>query len=272
MQAFFLNAGPDQRLALFHVPPGASEPRGALLYVHPFAEEMNASRAVVAQQARVLAQRGVAVLQLDLKGCGDSAGDFAEASWAAWLDDVRLARDWLAARLPGVPLGLWGLRAGCLLAAEAARRDPPSFGLMWQPVLSGQQHVSQFVRLQRAADMVQGGRSAAAGTHAGQWAAGHTVEVLGYAVAAALASGLGAATLDDWPGRVRLHVLEVSVAGAVVSPALAAQGLRWQQAGAAAVLQAVAGPLLWQAPAVSPCSALSDATVQAVEAWLAGAA
>lgn len=257
---------------MFHVLPGAIEPRGALLYVHPFAEELNASRGAVAQQARALAQRGVAVLQLDLKGCGDSAGDFADASWAAWLDDVRLARDWLAARLPGVPQGLWGLRAGCLLAAEAARRDPPAFGLLWQPVLSGQQQVSQFLRLQRAADMVQGGRSAGAETPANQWAAGHTVEVLGYGVAPALASGLGAATLEDWPARVRLSVLEMSVAGAAVSPALAAQGLRWQQAGVPVVLQALAGPLVWQAPAASPCSALSDATVQAVEAWLAGAA
>ena len=52
--------------------------------------------AAPASQARALAQAGYGVLQVDLLGCGDSTGDFADATWAAWLDDAQAAHRWLA--------------------------------------------------------------------------------------------------------------------------------------------------------------------------------
>ena len=70
-------------------------------------------------QARALAASGCEVLQIDLCGCGDSSGDFGDASWQDWLDDVVAAHAWLRAH-SDAPLTLWGLRAGCLLAADAA--------------------------------------------------------------------------------------------------------------------------------------------------------
>ena len=39
LEAFFLPAEPGERFCLAHVPAGA--PRGAIVYVHPFAEEMH---------------------------------------------------------------------------------------------------------------------------------------------------------------------------------------------------------------------------------------
>lgn len=47
--------------------------RGSIVYIHPFAEEMNKSRRMAALQARALTLAGFAVLQLDLIGCGDEA-------------------------------------------------------------------------------------------------------------------------------------------------------------------------------------------------------
>jgi hypothetical protein len=54
---FFLDTPDGQRFCLFH-PPGAPC-RGAVVYVHPFAEEMNRSRRMAALQARALAAQGV---------------------------------------------------------------------------------------------------------------------------------------------------------------------------------------------------------------------
>ena len=70
-QAFFLPAdGGQQRFCLFH-PPQGTQHRGRVLYLHPFAEELNSTRRIVAQQARALAQAGYGVLQIDLLGqCG----------------------------------------------------------------------------------------------------------------------------------------------------------------------------------------------------------
>ncbi|MDO9450700.1 MAG: hypothetical protein Q7J21_09460, partial [Rugosibacter sp.] len=81
-QPFFLSVSGRSRFCLYHSPVPGAALRGAVVYIHPFAEEMNFSRHMVALQSRALAAQGYAVLQIDLLGCGDSAGDFSEASWS----------------------------------------------------------------------------------------------------------------------------------------------------------------------------------------------
>ena len=71
-----------------------------MLYIHPFAEEMNKSRRMAALQSRALAQAGYAVLQIDLLGCGDSSGDFGDATWQSWVSDVVLGCQWLRSQNP----------------------------------------------------------------------------------------------------------------------------------------------------------------------------
>ncbi|MEN9478057.1 MAG: hypothetical protein RLZZ300_2198, partial [Pseudomonadota bacterium] len=108
-----------------------------MLYIHPFAEEMNKSRRMAALQSRALAATGYDVLQVDLLGCGDSSGDFSDASWQAWREDVLAGYRSLRERSTA-PLILWGLRAGCLLAAETATELPEAADfIFWQPVISG---------------------------------------------------------------------------------------------------------------------------------------
>ena len=115
MNPFFL---PSRRGALFaidHPPSSAGEQ--AVLYIPPFAEEMNKARRMVALQAAELARSGCRVLLLDLYGTGDSAGDFRDARWEFWLDDLTRAVEWLAGQ-GGRRVTLLGLRAGCLLALD----------------------------------------------------------------------------------------------------------------------------------------------------------
>src|SRR5437763_1590993 len=114
-EPFFLKSGTGQRFCLFH-PPAASC-RGAGLDVHPFAEEMNRSRRMAALQARALSALGYGVLQIDLYGCGDSSGDFGDAHWDLWKQDLAAGAAWLRQRLDQ-PITLWGLRLGALLAID----------------------------------------------------------------------------------------------------------------------------------------------------------
>ena len=86
LEPFFLKAGEGQRFCIVHRPSGVCH--GALLYVHPFGEEMNKSRRMVALQCRALAENGFLVLQMDLRGCGDSSDEFVDASWQDWIEDV----------------------------------------------------------------------------------------------------------------------------------------------------------------------------------------
>ena len=116
--AFFLDTPDGPRFCMFHAPVGAC--RGALVYVHPFAEEMNRSRRMAALGARALAAQGIGVLLLDLHGCGDSADDFGDATWDGWLRDIAAARAWLEQRL-----GAGVLRGGHRFTRRARPRMRP---------------------------------------------------------------------------------------------------------------------------------------------------
>lgn len=266
-EAFFRDTGQGARFCLFHQPPEGQPVRGGLLYVHPFAEELNLSRRMAAAQARAFAGAGFAVLQVDLQGCGDSAGDFADASWTQWQDDVQQALAWLAHRL-NRPVGLWGLRAGCLLAAGAARRTAhtPAHLLLWQPVCSGQQHLNQFLRLGLATDIARGIRPVSTGQLAQQLAQGDAVEVAGYRLSPSLAHGLAQATLDDLPLGSQVCCLEMShTTQAALSPALTAQLVRWQGAGCQVQAAVIEGSAFWQVAEPVACPALLAASLAGVE-------
>ncbi len=262
-EAFFLPVAKGQRHCLHHVPRGGA--KAALLYLHPFAEEMNKARRMAALQARMLAENGCAVLQLDLHGCGDSSGDFGDATWASWLADAGIAIDWLREQ-HDAPLWLWGLRSGCLLAAEAARDlDVPVNFLFWQPVISGKQYLQQFLRLKVAGAMLSGDGKGVMDALKAELAAGQSVEVAGYALSAGMAAGLENAELSPPARPGRLHWLEVSARPeATLAPASIKRIEQWQAAGCAVDSAVLPAPTFWQTTEIEEAPALLDATLAAL--------
>jgi len=128
--------------------PERGEWLGTVIWVHAFAEEMNKTRRMSALMARLLSSGGWRVVQRDLYGCGDSAGDFADASWVAWLDDVDAE---LRQADTSRPVWLWCVRAGALLASPALVGRPDVNLLLWQPVTVGARHLQQFLRMSTGA-------------------------------------------------------------------------------------------------------------------------
>ena len=264
------------RLALHHAPPPGTPLRGLVVHVHPFAEEMNKSRRMAAIQSRALAAAGFAVLRVDLLGCGDSAGDFGDASWSRWTDDVVAAARWLRGRHPGAadaPLWLWGLRAGTLLATEAAARlaaagERCDF-LFWQPAPQGRLLLQQFLRLKAAGELLAGQARAAMDGLRAEIAAGRPVEIAGYTLAPELCRGLEAATLRPPPGLApgRVVWLEVSaVEQPTLAPAGAATLAAWRDAGWQVDARALRGPAFWQTTEIEDAPALVEATLAALDA------
>jgi exosortase A-associated hydrolase 2 len=266
IEPFFLAVGGGplgQRFAIHHRPGGRATPRALVLQVHPFAEEMNKSRRMLALQSRALAAQGCAVLQIDLLGCGDSAGDFGDATWAAWVEDLVAACGWLRQRHGReAPLVLWGLRAGCLLAAEAAERlDEPCDLLFWQPANSGKALLQQFLRLKVAGEILGGQARGVTEQLRAELASGQPVEVAGYRLHPALCSGLEAAALHppSRPGRVEWIELSARE-GASPGPAAVASAARWRDAGWQLHLQTVQGPPFWQTTEVEDAPGLLSAS------------
>jgi alpha/beta superfamily hydrolase len=83
-------AGHGGQLFALHFP--SEKPSGrALLVLPPFAEELNKTRRMLSLAARALQNAGHEVLLVDLYGTGDSAGDFADASFRGWSADLQAA-------------------------------------------------------------------------------------------------------------------------------------------------------------------------------------
>ena len=264
MDAFFLPVGSGQRFVIYHPAQGGTT-RGLVAYVHPFAEEMNKSRRMAALQARALAAKGYAVLQLDLLGCGDSSGDFGDACWQAWVNDVVLACQWLR-RQGDAPLWLWGLRAGCLLAAQAAAHLSETCNfLFWAPTPAGKPLLQQFLRLKAAGDMASGNAKAVMDGLRQQLASGTSVDIVGYTLSATLASGMEQATLAAPALAGRLEWLDLSTQpDASLAPAAAKPLQAWQAAGFAVRSQVVNGPAFWQTSEIEEAPALLTATLAAL--------
>lgn len=268
-EAFFLDA-PDRRLfSLATLPKDASG--GGLLYVHPFAEEMNKSRRMATLQSCALAEHGWTVLQVDLTGCGDSSHDFGDATWSVWLDDMSLAWDWLVRRCEGLH-GIWSLRAGALLTTAWISREqiyPPL--LFWQPVTNGEQHLTQFLRLKAANEMLNASenRGVVSGLRE-QLRGGESVEVAGYRLRSELAEGLESASLDipeSYPSAVSIFEISNSERREP-SPRIRKLVDKWSSTGNGITCDVVRGPGFWQTLEIEVAPELVQASLEAVSRWV----
>jgi exosortase A-associated hydrolase 2 len=185
---FYLPGHAGNLFAMYYRRNESAPEAGNVLYVHPFAGEMAASRNVIAALSRDLARAGFGVLTLDLFGCGDSSGDFHEARWEIWREDLVVAVRWLQEQGRD-RISLWGLRLGALLAMDFAAQSGGCYEriVLWQPVLSGQAMLTQFlhINLDEMGNSPEG-RQLTHPEHRRSLPAGQTIEVAGYELSSEL--------------------------------------------------------------------------------------
>ncbi len=266
--AEFIDGSRGRLLVVRHTPPRGMTARGSILCVSPFAEELNRSRHMLAHQARAFARLGYEVLLPDLTGCGDSEGDFEEATWTHWLNDLLRSWQWLAKQHCG-RVSLWGLRAGALLVADLVRRDElqPAHVLLWQPTARGETVLNEFLRVALTAQML-GSRAEKTTLQEmrERLTQGETLDIAGYRLNPEMAAALVDANLTS-PLRLGCHVgwLEVS---SVPDRGLRAASLTvvesWRNAGIVVDTDIVVGPRFWSTAEIAECPAIVEATCR----WL----
>ena len=265
LEAFFLPVEPGQRFCLLTKP--ARSPRRGVVYLHAFAEEMNKSRRMAALQARRLAGEGCVVMQIDLLGCGDSSGEFADARWDAWKHDAQAAVAWIRQRY-AVPITLWGVRLGALLAADAADAGLGVDHLvLWQPVTDGGQFLSQFLRLRLAGEMLaRGAATTAVRDLSEELRRGGLLELAGYELHAELAARIGPLKLETLKPAVRRADWMDVVADRTLALRPAARRVleRWASAGIETDAAQAVGEPFWSTVEIAECAELVELTAGAV--------
>lgn len=250
--------------------PAATSPRGSVLYLHPFAEEMHKSRRMAAIQAATLAAAGWAVLQVDHTGCGDSAGDFSDGDWPTWCDDAARAWACLARLVPDRPRVLWGLRLGASLAAGMVGELPGVAGLLlWQPVANGDQFLNQFLRIRLASEMLAKGKTQAdtQGLRK-RLEGGETLEVGGYRLGSTMARDLTGVRLADACPACPVTWLEVGAQAVMdIAPAGRRVVERWSQQGCQVTVQTVVGDPFWITQEITECPNLLLPSLDALDGW-----
>ena len=261
VEPFFFDADPGTRFSLYHAPAPQVPARGAILYVHPFAEELNRTRRMASLQAHRFAAMGYAVLQIDLFGCGDSCGDFNAARWELWKRDLGTARAWLAERSTG-PMHVWGLRLGGLLALDYAAGSHVDGIILWQPFLHGRTCINQFLRQALGPDPDSPRTTAALRT---ALIGRGMLEVDGYELAAPLAQAIDACTAADLVlPACPVHWFAVGApAPARVAASAARLAAGWAAGGTTVHFHALDGAPFWNGEQAE-CLALLDATSAAL--------
>lgn len=257
-------AGPNGNLhASVFSPTSTSRTGDWVIHVPAFAEEMNKCRPMVSRQARRLAELGAVVIVPDLYGTADSEGEFYAASWDVWKNDLEFLIGWSLAQ-GADNVTLWGVRLGCLLAADVAQHQFPSVStlVLWQPVFNGKQHITQFLRLRMAAALMKGNSENVSQLRE-KLLQGENVEVAGYALPPLLFTQVEAVTMGALkvPSRLNIGVLEV-VGDATKGPlpVTCKQIEAWQSLGVSCMAETVQGEPFWMTQEIALAPALIDVT------------
>lgn len=266
-QPFFIQGTAGELFAMYYPARREAAGRRDVIFLPPFAEEMNKSRRMLALQARRLAEAGFGVLLLDLYGTGESQGDFGKARWSIWLDDIVAARAWLQ-REGATQVSALGLRLGALLALDLARRQENLFErlVFWQPVMNGENMINQFLRLRLAADMMSGAEERGSTQSLRRvLSGGRSIEVGGYELTPGLVTAIDALHGERMLDNACPPVFWLEIAldeGRSLSPASLRVIERWRETGTHVEAKQVVGPPFWSSAEIAEAPLLLQATTK----------
>jgi len=154
---------------------------------------------------------------------------------------------------------------GATLAADVARDSTMGIEhlLLWQPVSTGEQFLTQFLRLRLAAEMLAEGNAQSGVRELRETLRrGVPLEIAGYDLHPLLAAKIDALSLADLvPAVARVHCLEVTaMAEPKLSPASQRAMEGWRMKGLDVRAMAVRGEPFWSTLEVTECEPLLAAT------------
>jgi len=150
MKPFYFGSSQQPLFGVYHAAAGPAARVGGVVICQPFGSEYIRAHRSLRELAQRLAGAGFPTLRFDYYGCGDSGGGSDEGRAERWLDDIALAVAELREASAGSKVSLVGLRLGATLAALLAARSRDVERLvLWEPVMSGAEHLAELAERHR---------------------------------------------------------------------------------------------------------------------------
>ncbi len=151
MEPFYFNGDRGPLFGVYHAPAGEARSRPGVLLCYPAGSEYENTHRTFVHLAEALASAGLHTLRFDYFGCGDSAGDFEEASVDGWLRDISTAAAQLREGTGVQRIALVGFRLGAALALLSAGGGLEVSDLaLCDPVLDGAVYLEELGQRHRA--------------------------------------------------------------------------------------------------------------------------
>jgi len=128
---------------ILHMPREAMQV-GCVLFIHGFGGHKVGKYRLAVRQAEQLSKRGIASFRFDLRGSGDSEGDFRDITVEGMLKDVATAIEYVRnhPQIDENKIVLCGRSMGGALACLAAQKYHPKAFVLWAPVFDAEPWVT----------------------------------------------------------------------------------------------------------------------------------
>ena len=147
--------GEDVYLVRHHA---VGEPRAAVQICGPVGAERERSYSTLVQLARALASAGFDAFRFDYRGIGESTGAFERLCFSDWRRDVESCIRHITGESRSVPVALWGVRAGAVLAAHCFRAGAAD-GVMLAAPIGARALLQEVLRRSLIAEMMANPRA-----------------------------------------------------------------------------------------------------------------
>ena len=145
MHTFFF--GKKRLYGVYHEANPDCQKNSGIVLCHPVGLEYIRCYWAIKQLAVALAREGYHVIRFDYSHTGNSAGESNEADVDMWCEDIVAALQELQDIAAPTYISLVGLRFGALLAAKVSETYSLKKLILWEPVVSGVEHLQQLQSL-----------------------------------------------------------------------------------------------------------------------------
>lgn len=150
VQPFYFGPRSAPLFGVHHAPPDDRQRRPGVVLCPALGHDYLVAHRAYREMAVRLAGAGHHVLRFDYHATGDSAGECEAGTPSRWMDDVSTAMGELRLRMGRSSVTLVGCRLGAtLVLLTAAARGDVERAVLWDPVISGRDHVAELHRRQR---------------------------------------------------------------------------------------------------------------------------